>query len=155
MVEEVYDEDAAEEQIEDSVEKQHEISQELYEEDTTPSYGAKDDLWTLFKWVIAKKDSTKIGNLNDLELGRLLFSVRSCQDIALQAGVMNHKGFKEFWRNRGENILASSLSRNMAQQVLFVSQTKKKTTEKKAADTQQQGQQPQQQKKGFFKRWGS
>lgn len=153
MIEEVYDEEAAEEQMEDSIEKQHEIQQEVYDEDTTPSYGVKDDLWTLFKWVIAKKDSTKIGNLNDLELGRLVFSVRSCQDIALQAEVMRHNGFRKFWRDRGENILASSLSRGMAQQVLFVSQTKKKTTEKKTENPQQQ--QPQQQKRGFFRRWGS
>lgn len=152
MVEEEYNEDAIDEQLEDQAEKQHEIQSELYEEDTTPSYGVKDDLWTLFKWVIAKKDSTKIGNLNDTELGKLIFSVRSCQDIALQAEVMKHPGFKKFWRDRGENILASSLSRNMAQQVLFVSQTKKKTTEKKT-ETPQQLQQPQQQKKGFFRRW--
>lgn len=148
--EEIENESDEDEQMEDQMEKQHEIQSEIYE-DTTPTYGTKDDLWTLFKWVIAKQDSTKIGNLNDLELGRLMFSVRSCQDIALQADVFGKIGFKKFWRNRGENILASSLSRNMAQQVLFVSQTKKKTTEKKTEPLQQQ---PQPQKKGFFfRRW--
>jgi hypothetical protein len=157
MVEEVENEEELEEQqdeqMEDQMDKQHDLQQENQEYyDTTPSYGSKDDLWTLFRWVVAKEDSTKIGNLNERELGMLLFSTRSCQDIALQAEVMNKKGFKTFWRKRGENILASSLSRNMAQQNLFVSQTKKRTTEKKIDSGQQQ--QPQQQKKGFFKRWG-
>jgi hypothetical protein len=153
MVDEVSeDEEAQEEQMEEQMEKQQELQSELY--DNTPSYGVKDDLWTLFKWVIGLKDSTKVGNLGDKELGMLVFSVRSCQDIALQSEIMGHDGFKDFWRKRGENILASSLSKNMAQQTLFVSQTKKKTTEKKL-DTTQPGQQPQQQKKGFFKKWGS
>ena len=155
MVEEIEDEEAVEEQMEEAAEKQHEIQSELYEEDTTPTYGVKDDLWTLFKWVVAKKDSTKIGNLDMKELGLLPFSVRNCQDISLQAKTLGHKGFGIFFYQKGENILASSLSKNMAQQNLFVSQTKKKTTERNVNPQQQQQQQQSQQpqNKGFFRKW--
>lgn len=87
-----------------------------------------DSLFSLFRDVWRTKDSSKVANLTDKELGDLNISVRHCQDIALFAKLLGHKGINRYFRRRGEVILATSMSRRMRFAELFV--TTKKLAQK-------------------------
>jgi len=82
-----------------------------YSEDLTPAYEKKDDLFSLFWKMVNKADSSKIANLNKIELGMLNLSVRDCQKIALLADTLGHRGFAIFFRAQGELIASTSLSK--------------------------------------------
>ena len=130
MVEEYYVpqeelvEDLEDEQMEEQAEKEADAAEEAQTYDTTPTYVAKDDLYTLLKWVIARDDSSKVGNLLKEELGMLDISVRDCQRIALLANTLRHPGFAKFFKLQGEIVLATSLSRKGELLNLFVTQRK-------------------------------
>lgn len=110
------DEDTEDEQLEEQTEKQ----QDVYE-DTSLAYKDKEDLYSLFKWVIAKRDSSKVGNLDKTELGMLNIPVRECQRIALLADTLKHPGFATFFREQAEIVLATSASKQGWLAELFVS----------------------------------
>ena len=82
-----------------------------YAEDLTPAYEKKDDLFSLFWKMVNKADSSKIANLNKVELGMLNLSVRDCQKISLLADTLGHKGFAKFFKAQGELIASTSLSK--------------------------------------------
>src|SRR3990167_1374322 len=115
-----------EDQLEEQTEKQKEAQDEVYE-DTAPTYKEKDDLYSLFKWIIARTDSSKVGNLDKVELGLLNISVRDCQRISLIGDVLKHAQFGKFFLGQGEITLATSLSKKGHLVELFV------TTQKKSA----------------------
>ncbi len=85
--------------------------QKDYAEDLTPAYEKKDDLFSLFWKMVNKADSSKIANLNKVELGMLNLSVRDCQKISLLAETLGHKGFGIFFKAQGELIASTSLSK--------------------------------------------
>jgi len=119
-------EDEYEEQLEDQIEKQQDLM-----EDMSPSLKQKDDLYSLFWKVVKTRESSKVGNLNEKELGMLNISVRDCQKIALLAYKLNHKGFGDFFLDQGEITLATSASRKGWLPELFVSQRKFQTKARK------------------------
>jgi hypothetical protein len=124
-----------------------ENQQEVYS-DLAPSIVKKDDLWSLFKWVIARKDSSKVGNLGKDELGLLDIPVRECQRIALLGETLGHPGFAEFFRFTGEITLSTSVSKDGFMIDRFVTEKKQRTKESRVTPLPA----PPQPKKGFFRR---
>ncbi len=135
---------------EDKAEDDYEKQKDLYDTDATPTPKEAEDLYTLFKWIIARGDSSKIGNLRKEELGMLNISVRDCQKINLLGDRLGHTGFGEFFMDTGEITLATSLSREAHLINLFVT-TQKKTTKAREIAIQNLPQ-PEKKKKGFFGR---
>ena len=151
MVEEEYlgEEDEVERMLdtEEQAEDQQDLQDDVYG-DTTPSYKDKDDLYTLFWKVVKTTESSKVGNLNKIEIGMLDISVRDCQKIALLARTLGHNGFANFFDRQAEIILATSASKEGWLPELFVSQ-KKFSTKSKGGNIANLGiQQPK--KKGLF-----
>jgi len=147
---EEYNEEDGEIDQEFQAEDQRDIQEDVYS-DQTPTYKEKDDLWTLFKWVIGKDDSSKVGNLNKQELGMLDISVRDCLRIRELAYTLGHNGFGDFFGNQAEMILATSCSRDGQLLNLFVSQRKFSTKSKDSGNVQNLLNQPKK-KKGLFNR---
>jgi len=142
MVEGYVEEDLEEEKLEEQAEQE----QEAYSYPDPPRQ--KDDLYSLFKWIIKKIDSSKIGNLNKEELGMLNISVRDCQKIALLADSLGHPAFGKFFKAQGEITLATSLSKKGHLVELFVT-SQKKTFKSREFNLPPQ---PQEKKKGIFRR---
>ena len=139
---EIYEED----QIEEGIEKQQEAYDNI---DTTPSFASKDDLYSLFKWVISRENSSKIGNIDKTELGMLNISVRDCQKIALLADTLNHTGFADFFRFQSEIILSTSLSKKGHLIDLFVT-TQKKSSKSRELPQMSDQVQPAKKKRRIF-----
>jgi hypothetical protein len=123
-------EEAQEEMIEDSVEKQNE-AQEEYAEDNSPTYSKQEDLYSLFWKTIQIDDSSKLGNLDTKELGMLDISVRDCQHIAYTAQLLGEKGFSLWMGEQAQIILRTSASKKGWLTELFVSAKRFASKEKK------------------------
>lgn len=107
----------------------------------SPAPKKQDSLFTLFRDVIRKADSSKISNLDPrTELGRLEISVRAMKKIQMIAEALKPATFEgvqsdeqmvaDFFNEEAEKIaLSLALSKNGFLDELFVS-TKKTTTRK-------------------------
>lgn len=81
-------------------------------------------LYDLFKRVLMMPTSSKVGNLDRIELGTLPYSVRDCQKIAELARMLGHPKFGEYFERLAEIILKTSSSKKGWFTELFVSQKK-------------------------------
>lgn len=120
----------AEESIEDNVELNNE-AQEDYAEDNSPTYMKQEDLYSLFWKTINIKDSSKVGNLDQKELGMLDISVRDCQHIANTAEILNEKEFAKWMEEQGQIILRTSASKKGWLTELFVTAKRFASKEKR------------------------
>ena len=84
----------------------------------------QDSLYTLFNRVWRTPDSSKVANLNNVELGQVGVSVRSAQYISLLGRLFHHNIFARYWQTMGEITLATSASKKGWFVELFVSQKK-------------------------------
>jgi len=66
----------------------------------------------LFKEVLNKPCSTKVSNLNSIELGDLGISVRECMRISLFAETFGHEEFANFFRKQAGIVSDSSMSKD-------------------------------------------
>lgn len=98
-----------------------------------PTQKEQQSLYSLFKWVIQRKDSSKIGNLLKQELGDVKISVRSCQELALLGKEFDNPAYASWFGGIGEITLATSLSREGFLDELFVSQKKFATKARKSS----------------------
>jgi len=113
------DEIEKEDFLEDSVEASNEAQEEYYE-DNSPTSVQPETLYGLFRETLVMKDSSKVGNLDKQEIGMLDMSVRDCQNIALVAETLNHKGFAEWMQSQAQIILKTSASKKGWLTELFV-----------------------------------
>jgi hypothetical protein len=152
MAEEGYPEieDLEEDELETNVERQREAQENVYD-DTLPSAGSKDDLFTLFWKVFRAGDSSKVGNLEKNELGELDLTVRDCQKIALLGETLGHPGFARFFWDQAQVTLRTSSSKKGWFTELFVSQKKFATKSRDTPNVQNLLNQPQK-KKSFWRR---
>lgn len=110
---------------EDMQEYQEEQLNETYSDTGEIPYRKRpDSLFSLFQKVWKSADSTKLANLDKIELGKPDISVRDAQYLALLGTTLKHKKFASFFRFKGEIILSTSASKKGWQQELFVSQKK-------------------------------
>jgi hypothetical protein len=107
-----------------------------------PYKNKPESLYTLFQKVWRSPDSSKLGNLNSGEMGRLTISVRDCQHLAMLSNYLHHARFAAYFKGYSEIILSTSMSRKGWFVELFVSQ--KKFTSRSSAV------QPQVQKKSWI-----
>lgn len=124
------DEIEQEDAIEDSVETNNEY-QEDYMEDNSPTYNKPDDLYSLFWKTIEIEDSSKVGNLDKVELGMLDMSVRDCQNIANVAEILGHKGFADYMNEQAQIVLRTSASKKGWLTELFVTAKRFASKERK------------------------
>lgn len=89
-----------------------------------PSQRKPESLFNLFGKVWKAKDSSKVANLDKVELGATNISVRDSQYLMLLGTTFKHPRFAEFFRLQGEITLASSASKKGWFTELFVSQKK-------------------------------
>ena len=94
-----------------------EAQEELYK--VLEAYGSpeavqKHNLHTFLNEVLKTKDSTKVANLTDEELGTLKYSVRTLKEFQLISEIIiENPVFAAFFASEAENVgLAPSLSRN-------------------------------------------
>ena len=123
-------EEDEEEQLQENVETQQEAVAE-YLEDNSPSEVEKDSLYSLFWKVINKTDSSKIANLDKLELGMLDMNVRDLQAIAELCKIVGYNEVEKWLRKKAEIILSTSVSKKALLLELFVTAKKYSSKEKR------------------------
>jgi hypothetical protein len=93
-------------------EKQPELTEEQAEELLRGLQEQKETNITFFSRVIKTKDSTKVGNLSEEELGISRLPVRTYKELALQCNeLFEEKEFGDFFDKQAEIQLATSLSK--------------------------------------------
>lgn len=98
-----------------SPEEQQELSKQLDSGEESSAFSSptpekKDSTLVLFREIIDKTDTTKLGFLRKEELGLLPHSVRKLKKIALFAESQNLMDLAEYFTSQAEIILATSLS---------------------------------------------
>jgi len=102
----------------------HSDAAENVEWSEVPERKRQESLYHLFQKVWKATDSSKVANLNNIELGRPIMNVRDAQYLALLADTFKHKKFANFFRSTGEIVLSTSASKKGWFTELFVSQKK-------------------------------
>ena len=105
------------------------------EEWTPPNPEVKDNIYKFFRDVLKEKDSTRIGNLKDDELGRAKKSVRALNNISEYANIEGLPLVSDYIKNKSLNITSTSMSRKGWFMSLTVTQIKRE--HKSNASTQQ------------------
>lgn len=124
--------------IEEQQEDLQDVQQEVYEaqaDDVSniPTAKRTQDLYSLFDKVRKTDDSIKVSNVEKHELGQPKITIRDANEIALIGRTFHHKKFAEFFKERGEIILASSASKKGWFVDLFV--TNKRFSTKSKGDS--------------------
>ena len=112
------------EDIKDQLEHQGDLQWDSEWEANVPQLRKSESLFSLFQKVWKNQDSSKVANLNNVELGKLDISVRDAQHIGLLADTFHHETFGKFFRKNAEITLATSASKKGWFTELFVSQKK-------------------------------
>lgn len=92
--------------------------EEKPQEPTYSSYGAmipesKENVHTFLSKVVVQKDTTKLGNLKDEEVGEPKHSIRTYKELALIAEkIIGDNELRDYYNAKSEIITATSLSRN-------------------------------------------
>jgi len=94
----------------------------------------KDTIFRFFRDLLDRKDSSKVANLMNEELGKPKITVRGFQTVALYADAEDLDIVAKYLRAEGEITLATSLSRKGFLPQLFVTQIKKEQKVKPAVD---------------------
>lgn len=133
MDEEYSDNQAEAEDLADAQAEYQEAMQDNMEANY-PMQKEQQSLYTLFKWVIERRDSSKIGNLNKTELGDIEISVRDAQKLAHLGKIFHNPAYELYFKAHAERTLSTSLSREGFLDELFVS-TKKQSTRSRKTST--------------------
>ena len=98
---------------------------------------ATENILTWFWKIVGLKDSTKVANLTDTEVGAAPLTVRGLQRLALVSQYLNEDGVQKFFKDDAEIVLATSMSRKgwLVEQSIS---TKKQTTRARTRSAGQQ-----------------
>lgn len=125
MAGEIDEEYLEQEDIQDQIENnQNQLWEQEFEQAQVPGMRKSDSLFSLFQKVWKSNDSSKVANLNNVELGKLNISVRDSQHLNLLAQTFHHDKFGKFFKDNGEITLSTSASKKGWFTELFVSQKK-------------------------------
>lgn len=89
-----------------------------------PNAVPRESIFTFFRHILGIKDSSKVANLDKRELGMLDLSVRNCEYLGKLGGMLSNKSYNEFFMNKAEITLATSMSKRGWLPELVVSQKK-------------------------------
>jgi len=81
-------------------------------------------IYGLFKDTLNRKDSKKVSNISNEELGVWNLSVRDCERIALIAETFKHPGVAKFFREQSRIITDTAMSKKGWFAELFVTSKK-------------------------------
>ena len=101
--------------------------QEFQEEQQFGSYPnpmPRESIFTFFKHILGIRDSSKVGNLDRRELGMLDLSVRNSEHLGKLGYMLHNKSYGDFFMNKAEITLATSMSKKGWLSELVVSQKK-------------------------------
>lgn len=121
----------------DDINDSSDTSQDLQEaqlesyEANSPQTRENSNIFNLFWKVVQLKDSTKVANINKLEIGDLGISVRECGRLRILGKLFHHEKFGNFFGDLGETTLSTSMSRDGWLGELFVSQKKQTTRQRR------------------------
>lgn len=124
-------EDQIDEEVEENIERQQDAVNDYYDDDTSPTPNEKEDLYSLFWKTINIKDSSKVGNLDKIELGMLNMSVRDMQKIAIYCNLINYTEVAKWLNEQSQIVLKTSSSKKGWLTELFVSAKKYSSKEKR------------------------
>ena len=110
----------------------------------SPETKQKDSILTLFRDILHIKDTTRVGNLKDDEIGTTRLGMRAYKDLAVYAEVENLPLVSAYFHQKANNISETSMSRKGWFGNLMVTSIKK---ENKGGQTAEK-------KRGLFN-WGS
>jgi hypothetical protein len=123
----------------DNTSDMYEDQQELMESQqdnldaTYPSSKPESNIFNLFWKVLKLQDSTKVGNLNKVEIGDVGITVRDSQKLGMLGHLFHHKIFGDYFFALGEVTSSTSMSRDGWFSELFVSQKKFTQRSRKSA----------------------
>ena len=89
-----------------------------------PNQPPKESIFTFFRHILGIEDSSKVGNLDKRELGMLDLSVRNCEHLGKLGVMLHNKSYADFFMNKAEIVLATSMSKKGWLSELVVSQKK-------------------------------
>jgi hypothetical protein len=121
------DVDSVEQAYIDGAQDQQEFQQDYQEEQQFGAYpGAvpRESIFTFFKHILGIKDSSKVANLDKRELGMLDLSVRNSEHLGKLGYMLHNKSYGDFFMNKAEITLATSMSKKGWLAELVVSQKK-------------------------------
>jgi hypothetical protein len=101
--------------------------QEVQEEQQFGSYPTpipRESIFTFFRHILGIKDSSKVANLDRRELGMLDLSVRNSEHLGKLGFMLHNKSYGDFFMNKAEITLATSMSKKGWLPELVVSQKK-------------------------------
>ncbi len=108
---------------EELTEEEKQQLQHLIGTATTPE--DKSNIHAFLTKVVQQRDTSKVANLTDTELGEPKFPVRTLQELALFCDeIANMEYFSDFFRKEAEITLATSLSREAKLLELAVTSTR-------------------------------
>ncbi len=133
--------DEEKQELRDSAEAQ----EEGYNGPIPPMPEEKHNVHRFLTNVVMAEDTTKVGNLLPEEVGMAKYPVRTCQELALFCNTVADKpGFADYFKQEGEVVLATSLSRDALLIKLAVT-TNLKTQRKLSLDEKKEN-------KGWFRK---
>lgn len=87
-----------------------------------PNQVPRESIYTFFKSILGIKDSSKVANLDKRELGMLDLSVRNCEYLAKLGNMLHNKAYNDYFMQKAEITLATSMSKKGWLPELVVSQ---------------------------------
>ena len=112
---------------------------------SSPTSEEKQNVHTFLHNVVVAKDTTKVGNLTEEEVGKPKLPLRTIKELELFCKViMNQEDFADYFKKKGEIMTATSLSKDAKLITLAVVQ------KREVADLT--GAQPKKQNKSWFKK---
>lgn len=76
-----------------------------------PTYNPKDNIFKFFRHILTLKDSTKVANLQDLELGKMRLSMRSNLELAAYADAEGLDVVANYFKRKAEILASTSMGR--------------------------------------------
>jgi len=90
-----------------------------------PQAEDKDSQLKFFREILAMKETWKVGNLKDVEIGQSSLSVRSCLELSQYAEAEGLDLVSQHFMHRGDIVAATSMGRKGFMAQLFVTSIKK------------------------------
>lgn len=135
-MDEEYEEQSFEDQQRDLTETQQEYQEAALEsmDANFPIQKEQQGLYQTLWKMITRGDSTKIANLQKVELGDHGITVRDAQHLSKLGEMFYNPAYQDYFRQHGEITLATSMSRDGWLGELFISQKKTLSKSKKASN---------------------
>ena len=113
---------------EEEMQEMEDIMEELKVGDKSYGYPkppSKESIFKFFRHILGLEDSSKVGNLDKMELGMPNIPVRAWQEIANYAEAEDLNIVTAYLRSKGEVTLSTSMAKKGFLAQLFVTQIKK------------------------------